>query len=179
MIPSTLQVGLSWEWDAAFSDYPASTWTLVYTLINSTHKITVTASADDDDFSVAVAAATTAGYNSGTYSYQATVTDQTDVYLVEEGTATVNPSFSAATTLDTRTHVKTTLDAIEATIAGKASNDQQMVMIGGRQITSWSPSELLKWRAVYKSEYAAELKKERIANGLASGTKIKVRFSSL
>ncbi len=176
MIPSTLQVGLTWEWDASFSDYPASTYTLVYTLINSTSKITITASADSDDYSIAVAPATTAGYTAGDYKYQTTVTDGTDTYLVEDGNVTITPSFAAGTVLDTRSHVKITLDALEATIEGKASSDQQLLMVGGRQIMSWSPTELLKWRSQYKTEYTAELNKARQDKGLTSGRKIKVRF---
>ena len=176
MIPSTLQVGLTWEWDASFSDYPASTHTLVYTLINSSNKISITASADDDDYTVAVATATTEAYSAGVYSYQATVTDGTDTFLVASGEITVNPSFSAATTYDNRTHAKKVLDAIEATLEGKASQDQQMIMIGGRQITTFSPDQLLSFRDAYRAEYKAEQVAAGIAAGNGNSRKIKVKF---
>ena len=173
MIPTSLQVGLTWEWDASFSDYPASTYTLVYTLINSASKITVTAAADVDDYSVDVAPATTAAYTAGTYAYQATVADGTDTHLVASGSIEITPSFSAATTLDTRSHVKKVLDALEATIEGKATVDQQLVMVGGRQIMSWSPTEMMRFRDHYRAEYTAE---QMAAAGNGSNRKIKVRF---
>ena len=176
MIPTSLQVGLTWEWGASFSDYPASTYTLVYTLINSDSKITITADADDDDYSVAVVPATTAAYTAGVYAYQATVTDGTDTYLVASGSIEITPSFSAATILDTRSHVKKVLDALEATIEGKATGDQQLIMVGGRQIMSWSPTEMMKFRDHYRAEYTAEQMADAVAAGNGSNRKIKVRF---
>ena len=176
MIPSTLQAGLTWEWDASFSDYPASTYTLVYTLINSSGKITITASADDDDYAVSIAKATTAGYAAGVYSYQAVVTDGTDSFLAESGSITITPDFAAATTYDDRSHAKKVLDAIEATLEGKASQDQQMIMIGGRQITTFSPDQLLSFRDAYRAEYKAEQVAAGIAAGNGNSRKIKVKF---
>ncbi len=178
MIPSTLTIGLSWEWTASFADYPAGDYSLSYTLINSTNKITIPAAASGDDFAVTVAAATTAGYTAGDYAYQAIVTSGSDSYLAEEGSVTLQPGFAALTTSDRRSHAKKVLDAIEALLENKAGEDQQQIMIAGRQITTFSPFELLRFRDRYRAEYQRELRAERVARGESGGRTIKTRFTT-
>ena len=175
-IPATLQAGDTWEWEFSDSDYPASTWTLTYALVDSNRKITITASADDDTHSVSVAMATTAAYVPGIYHFQAYVTDGTDRFKVDEGTVEVLPNFAAATAYDNRSHVKKVLDALEALIEGKASKDKASYSIGGRSISHMSPAELIEWRDNYRAQYVREIRKERIAQGKAAGSTVKVRF---
>lgn len=174
--PTVLVAGDTWDWTKSLADYPASTWTLSYVLINSTDKITIAASADGDTHSVDVAAATTAAYDAGTYKWQSYVSDGTDRYLVGEGTITVKANYNAATTYDARSHVKTTLDALDAMIEGKASVDQAAMSIAGRSLSRYSPDELIRWWKHYKSLYRQELDAEQVAMGLGSPNVVRVRF---
>jgi hypothetical protein len=68
------------------------------------------------------------------------------------------------------------LDAIQATIEGRASQDQMSYSIAGRSLSRMSIDDLLTFRNRYRAEYNEELKKARIKNKQDSGNTIKVRF---
>lgn len=176
MIPAELTAGLNWSWTASFADYPASVYSLVYTLINAAGKISITAVASGDDYAISETAGDTAGHAAGVYSYQAVVSNGTDAFLVEEGTVKVRPSFAAAESFDTRSHAQIVLDALEAMIENKASRDQQSINIAGRQISSFSPRELFEWRDRYRAERRIEIRRERRKKGLPTGMIRKVSF---
>jgi hypothetical protein len=175
-IPTTLAAGVNWEWSASFADYPASEYALTYVLINSTNKITISAAADGDDFAVSVAAATTAGYAAGDYGWQAIAVSGSDKYLAASGEVTVTADLAAAATYDVRSHAEKVLEAIEAVLEDKASRDQQMVMIGGRQVISFTPMRLLELRDYYRAEAARERARKRLLRGESPGRTVKVRF---
>ena len=177
--PSSIVQGETLTFTKSLSDYlPADSWVLSYALVNASGQITFTASDNGDGTHlVDEAPATTAAYTVGTYKYQAKVTGGTDVFLVGEGSIEVETSFAAASSgYDDRSHVKKVLDALEATILGKASSDQLSYSIGNRSLSKMSPAELLDWRSRYEQEYQRELAAEKVNNGLASGDKILVRF---
>lgn len=175
--PTEVTAGDTVKWTRTLSDYPAGTWTLSYTLINAASKIAITASASGTDHLVSVTPATSAAWSAGLYDWQAYVTDGTDRYQVDSGRITVNANYAGATTLDDRSHVKKTLDAIEAVIEGRASQAQQSYTINGRSLTRIPLSELYEFRKQYQAEYAAELQAERIANGMGSGRRVLLRFN--
>jgi|CXWL01.1.fsa_nt_gi hypothetical protein len=176
--PSSFRAGDLLAWTKSLSDYPANAgWTLVYTLINASAKITITASASGADFSVSVPAATTAGYTAGDYQWMARVTKATEIYTVGHGTVTILPNLAAATTFDFRSHAKTMLDAIEAAFEGKASSTQLEMEINGRRIRSFSPEEMIRWRSYYKQAVASEAQAESFARTGINPRRIGVRFS--
>ncbi len=104
--PIRVAAGDTFIWQRSFSDYPASDgWTLTYSLVTTSNKIAITASADGNNFLVSVAATTTAAYNVGTYDQQAYVTLSSERYQVGSGVieilenfATQSSAFSAGTT---------------------------------------------------------------------------------
>jgi len=175
--PTEVTAGDTVKWTRTLSDYPAGTWTLSYTLVNSASKITITASASGTDHLVSVTPATSAAWSAGLYDWQAYVTDGTDRYQVDSGRLTIHANYAGVTTLDDRSHVKKTLDAIEAVIEGRASQSQQSYTINGRSLTRIPLAELYEFRKQYKAEYAAELQAERIANGMGSGRRVLLRFN--
>lgn len=166
------------QWKRVLTDYPATAgWVLSYTFINSTHKITITASASGGDHLVTVISATSLGYASGVYRWQAVVTLAGVVHVVGTGELTVKPNFAAATTLDTRSTVKVTLDAINAEITARLSGGMtQEYTIGNRSLKKEPMTELLKLRDKYAAAYASEQNSERVGNGLAGKNRILVRF---
>lgn len=174
-IPAKIQVGDTLKYTDTLTDYPASTWTLSVILLSNVGRISYTASASGDDHQINVPAATTATWKPGSYKYQARVTDGTDVYTVGVGSVDLAPALQS-TTSDQRSHVEQVLDALEATILGKAGNDQQSLTIGGKSIARLSPSELLTWRDKYKAELRALRQAEQIANGQSGGRYVRVRF---
>ncbi len=176
--PEKINAGLNAEWEVDGGDYPASDgYTLSYALVNSAGQIVFDADADGDDYLIELDAATTADYTAGIYKYQVYVTLSDDKYLVEEGTIEVLPDFAAASDgLDTRSHVKTVLDAIEATIAGRAAKGQKKMQVNGVNLERYDLAELLLLRTRYKAEYANELKLEKIENGENVGGVTLIRF---
>lgn len=176
--PTTIEAGTTVKWTKDLSDdYPADDgWSLAYTFINSAAKFTVSASASGSKFSVTIAAATTAAYTAGVYKWIARVSKAGEVFTVDEGHCEVTTDINAATTFDHRTHVKTVLDAIEAVIENRATKDQMSYQIAGRSLNRTPIPDLLVLRDRYKAEYQRELDAERIANGLGTSKKVKVRF---
>ena len=174
-IPKQIVAGDSIGWTKSLSNYPASAgWALSYTLVSPTARQVINGSASGDDFLLAANATTTAAWAPGTYTWTAAVSKGTDRYTIESGQVEIlaDPA-TAASGLDTRSHVKKTLDALEAVIEGKAANDQLAVSVAGRSITRMSPEELLSWRDKYNALYIREQVR---AGNRPSRSRVLVRF---
>ncbi|MBU0752375.1 MAG: hypothetical protein KJ787_13965 [Gammaproteobacteria bacterium] len=176
--PSALRSGDTWKWTKTLADYPASVWTLTYRFKNSSAGFEVVATASGDDYSVTVAAATTSGYASGTYSWQAQVSAAGEKFTVDTGTLVVDPNLftgTASAAQDVRSHARKTLAAIESWIESRNPGVAEYE-IAGRRMKYIPISDLLKMRQHYKAEVAAEDAREAIANGLGTGRKIQFRI---
>lgn len=178
--PSEVRAGDTWKWTKSLPDYPASAWTLKYRFKNATTGFEITASASGDAYSVTVAAATTAAYASGSYSWIAWVEGGTsEKYTVDTGVCTVDPDYrsgTASVALDDRSHARKVMDSIEAVIEGRASKDQERYQIAGRELIRTPIPILLKLRQHYKAEVDGQAAAEAIANGLATGRRIQFRL---
>lgn len=176
--PTTANAGDTWRWNRTLADYPASAgWALSYTLINAAAKITINAAASGDDHAVTVSAATTAGYAAGSYDWRARVSKAGEVYTVGEGRITVRNAFAGAT-FDARSHARKTLEAIEATIEGRASSATLEYEIAGRRMKYIPAAELLKLRDKYRGEVAREDAATAVAAGLPDRRRVYVRFGA-
>lgn len=174
--PTTITAGNSIAWTITLDDYPADdSWVLSYVLLNSTTKITITSSADGADHAVSVAAVTTASYTVGEYQFAAFVTDGTDRYTVDEGIIEILADYEIVTTLDTRSHVKKVLDALESLMEGKAAKDVVAYSIHGRSLTSMSIEEVRSWY----DDYSARYRREQIKLGNIKRKIIKSRFANV
>lgn len=177
--PQEFTAGDKIQWKRDLTDYPANAgWVLTYVAINAAAKISITAAASGADHLVTIAATDSAAYGAGNYKWQAYVTNGTDRRNIESGTFKVLPNYAAGSTtvLDTRSHAKKVLDAIEAVLEGKATSDQQQYTIEGRSLTRIPWPELMTMRDKYRAEYQRELNKEDIAAGRGASNKIKVRL---
>jgi len=172
--------GETLNFTVSFSGYNPSTDTLEYDLVTTSAHETITATDNGDGtFLVNVAYATTAAWTVGDYHYQAHITTGAGVKtIVETGRFTLKQPFSTQTSgYDNRSDVKKTLDALDATILGKASQDQLSYSIAGRSLSRLSPTELLAWRDKYKRFYADEVKAEKLKNGELASNNTYVRLS--
>ena len=100
-------------------------------------------------------------------------------YQVAEVTVKVKQGFtgvSTATTVDNRSKAKKTLDAIDATLEGRATTDQHMYMIGNRQLMRIPVEQLISLRKEYARIYAREQRNARVRRGGTLFTSVKVRF---
>lgn len=175
--PTVATAGDSLAWTKSLADYPATSWTLAYTLINAKNKISITASASGADFAVAVSAATSAGYVPGAYSWQATVTSGAERHTVGSGQITIQPNLAAATLFDTRTPAKVALDAADAALATYGAKAYlQEYEINGRRQRFADASAFMAWRNMLKTEVARELNAANIAAGMGDRSKVFVRL---
>lgn len=182
--PDLLVIGDRWTWrrpDLAATYDPAD-YALTYEYHEDSggggsHKFTLTATETTDDYIIEIASATTAGYATGDFHWYAFITRTSDSerIAVDDGYAKIELDF-ADTNADHRSHAKKVLDAIEATIEGRASQDQMSYSIAGRSLSRMSITDLMMFRDRYRAEYNQELKKWRIKNKQDTGNTIKVRF---
>ena len=182
--PDVLVVGDRWVWRRPdlVADYPTADYALTYEFHLDTggggsNKFTITATETSTDYIVEIASATTASYTAGEYNWYAFITRSSDSQRlsVDEGRTKVEINF-ANTNADSRTNSKKVLDAIEATIEGRASQDQMSYSIAGRSLSRMSIDDLLKFRDRYRAEHEKAIKKLRIKNEQDTGNTIKVRF---
>lgn len=176
--PARIVAGDSVSWTRSVPDYPATDgWTLRYRLINADQKYDVAAAASGADYLVTVAAAVTAGWAAGDYSWQAYVDGvSSERHTVAEGSITIQPDLAAqAAGYDARTHAQKTLAAIEAWLL---NHDAAVAsyQIAGRSMAYIPTPELLRLRDKLRAEVRAELAAERVARGLDAGNRLYTRF---
>jgi hypothetical protein len=173
-VPKNLVAGDTWRWLRSFSDYPAPTWTVTYYFENSTKAFSVDATASGADHSVTIAAATSAQYPPGRYRWAARAASGGVAETIEGefGWLEVAPNPAASGTRDHRSWARRTLDALEATLEGKATSDQLAMSINGRSISRIPLPELLEWR----NKLRGEVRTEEGGNDAGLGRNIKVRF---
>lgn len=181
-LPETIYAGDHLDFSDTLSDYKASEgWTLHYVIINSTSKYTIDSTADGDAHKFDIASSVTGDWDAGDYTWLAyvTKTGEEDEHLYR-GQLTIKENLVTATTYDSRSHAKKSLDAIEAAIERRASKEQMQLQItvrgSSRALQYMSMDELIKARAYYRSLYEQELQQEKINRGESPGNKVLLQF---
>jgi len=169
--PDTAVAGESWLWQINIPEYSADDgWTLEYEFTNqSNNKISFTTTPATDgsgDHVVNQAFATTALYEAGGYNWAAFITDSGDTYKIRVNTGFLEVVEEYSTgSADPRSHARRTLDAIEATIEGRATKEQQEVKLGETTLKFLSLEDLIKAKKYYQSLVSQEEREERQAAG--------------
>lgn len=173
--PSSINAGDTAKWLISLADYPASDgWALAYTLVNASTRITFSAAAQGDDHLVNIAPATTNGWAVGDYDYRAVASLSGESYTVRSGRISIKPAFSAA--VDVRSHARRTLEAIEATLEGRASSATAEYEIAGRKMKYIPVPELMVLRDRFRADVRNEDAAARVASGAANPGRVFVRF---
>lgn len=150
--PATLRAGDTASWQISLADYPAGDgWSLEYTLIGASGKITITSAASGNDHRITVAAATTAGWTPGPYAWQCRAKKGAEAYTVNTGSTEILADFASLTASDQRNHAEKVLAAIEAWLE---NHDPAVAEyeIAGRRMKYISPKELSAMRDKYRRE---------------------------
>ena len=172
-IPTSITVGDSVAWRVGLNEYPASAgWEISYILLNKDGKITISASADGDGHFVSLRSSETRGYAPGHYRYTVLATLDGDRVTIGSGSIGILPDPLALESYDGRSYAEKTLEAIEAVIANKATNDQLQYSVGGMSLARYTWDDLMKMRNSFRSEVA----NEQSALTGRNGNKILVRF---
>lgn len=158
----TLYAGDTLKQVVSSAEYAATNgWTLKgrFAPVGSGTAVTVTAVTAENgvDYVLTVPSTTTASWTAGNWQYTLFVELAGERHTIEVGNINVlaNPA-TASAGVDTRSHVKKTLDALELMIEGKASSDVQNYTINGRSLAHYSFPDLLIMRDKYRAEYALE-----------------------
>lgn len=174
--PGEFVAGSTVKFTKSLPDYPATEWALTFHL-RGPASLDVTATAAGCDHEVTMAA-TESVLEPGRYYWQTWVAKGGERFMVGSGELQVKPGLNQRIeSFDGRGPVKRVLDAIDATIEGRATSDQHMYMIGNRQLMHIPIEGLLSLRTRYAQLYARELRAARLKDGAPFFKNIHTRFT--
>ncbi len=170
--PAKATAGLTFQATVTAAEYPPG-WSFSLHLRGPAAINLAGAVGADGAVTFAATAAATAAWADGAYWWTIRATDGTDVHEVGTGQMQVLPDLASVTgTYDGRTQNEIALDAINAVLENRASQDQQRYVINNRELWRTPIAELLKLRSFYNTRVRRE---RRGAGGI--GRNIPVRFS--
>lgn len=162
--PTTITAGDTLRWTRTLDDYPASEWTLMYSLLPLAGgtAIEIESTADGDTHSVDVAATTTAEYAAGEYNLVAYVTDVSLARFSQPQLSkriTILPDPASATAADQRTDAEKKLSLLRTAYDALVSKSVTSTTISGNVYTLRSLDELQRqikhWTSVVLAEKQA------------------------
>jgi hypothetical protein len=177
--PTKLTRGDSTVWTRAFSEYlPADGWTLKYYFGSSTSVFSITAADNGDgSFLATVATIDSKKFAAGRWTWQAVVTKAAESITLDTGAIDIVDGLSLTASgigVDLRSQNRIMLDALIATLQGRATSDQLSMSYNGRSLSRSSIAELREWRTELEDMVRVEEQGEQA--GL--GRDIRVRMSS-
>lgn len=135
----------------------AAGWTLA-ALLRGPEALTLTASADGTTYTFAAKGADTATWAPGLYGVSVRAALGDDVEEIYAGQLQVRPDLaSVGAGFDPRSDNEQALDAVNAVLQKKASQDQMRYRINNRELWRMPVADLLK----LKSMYTAAVRRER------------------
>ena len=188
-IPATITAGDSISWkdhattsgDTAISS-PA--WALTYYLRMNTagEGATVTGAADGaGGWDLTIAAATTAGFNAGSWYWQAQASSGGVIITLASGSLEVLASLAYTSTpgaFDGRSTAEKDLEAVQTAIRTIIAGGVSQYMIGNRQAMKLGLAALYQRENYLKGVVAREKAAEKVAAGLGDPRNLFVRFGS-
>ena len=158
LIPSEVRAGVPISIALSSTDVPAG-WTAKL-FLRGPRAIDVEGLAGADGATLAASAAITSDWPAGTYQYALRSYEPKEdgaVVALESGDLRILADISLlGDGHDARSHAQRVLEAIEATIGGRASHDQESYTIKGRTLARTPIADLLKLRDVYRAELARD-----------------------
>jgi hypothetical protein len=186
-IPATIRAGDTLKWrDQAGTDnlgnaIDSASWSLSYFLRTNTASegATVVGVAYGTGWEFTLAAATSAGFDAGTWYWQAVATSGSDKVTLGAGQLQVLAALEYSGTpgaFDGRSQAQQDLDAVQAAIRALISGGAKQYTIGSRSFTKVDLSDLMERESRLKAEVKREQMAELINNGLGNPHNLFVRF---
>ena len=187
-IPSEIRAGDTIQWrdvegvDNLGNAVSSAAYTLTYYLrFNAASEgATVVGTAYGTGWEFSIAAATSAGFDAGTWYWQAVATKTGSTITLGSGQLTVLAALSYSGTpaaLDGRTQAQKDLDAVQAAIRAIVSGGVvKEYTIGNRSLKKYDMKDLLELESKLKAEVKREQMADLIANGLGNPHNLFVRF---
>jgi len=187
-VPAEITAGSTLQWvepvatDPAGNPATSASWTLsiLFRTNVSGEGATITGSArSDGGWDVALSAALTTGWSTGTWYWQRKITSGSDVVITGNGTTTISPSLSFTgdpTAFDGRSQAEQDLEAVQTAIRSLISKGARQYSIGSRSYTANDLGLLMQREAQLKAIVARERAAEKAAQGLGDPGTMFVRF---
>jgi hypothetical protein len=134
----------------------------------------------DGGWNMAILAATSSGFDAGSWSWQSRITSGALVRTVGSGSTTVLPALDYAgspAAFDGRSQAEQDLAAVSAAIRAIISKGSKQYTIGTRSYTSQDLGVLMQRESQLKAIVAREKAAEKVAQGLGDPRNLFVRFS--
>jgi hypothetical protein len=179
--PTTFSAGDTVAWTRSLADYPASAgWALNYRFIRADSRFDVVSSASGDDHVMAISAAVSAAFTTGTYTWVAAAVRGSERYTVADGTCRVEVNLPAAGAgYDDRSPARKALDALNAGLERFGNNAHvHAYSVEGRSLTYRTFSEFIAARDRLAQEVAREDAGQRARAGLPSRNRVRVQWRS-
>ena len=159
----------------------SGSWTLTYYLRTNTASegATVVGVAYGTGWEFTLAAATSAGFDAGTWYWQAIATSGSDKVTMGAGQLQVLAALEysgAPGAFDGRSQAQQDLDAVQAAIRAIISGGAKQYTIGSRSFTKLDLGELMERESKLKAEVKREQMAELINNGQGNPHNLFVRF---
>ena len=186
-IPATIRAGDTIKWrDVAGVDnlgnvISSADYTLTYWLRTNTASEGASAvgTAYGTGWEFTILAATSAGFDAGTWYWQAIASKTGSVLTLGAGQLSVDAVLSYAGTpgaFDGRSQAQIDLDAVQAAIRAIISGQAKQYSIGSRSFTKLDLGELMERESRLKAEVKREQMASLIANGQGNPHNLFVRF---
>ena len=178
--PTKIQSGLNIEWTEFTSDYSAADgWTLKYRLFNSVGKVDISSAADGANHKVTLAAAITAAYIAGDYSWLSYVEKGADKIEIARGYIKIVEDVLSMAAFDFRSENRKTYELLLTAQQNWAANGEAVsISIGGRNVNYRSFDELKSAIATYKQLVYNEELEADIASGKRKRPRILRQFGT-
>lgn len=157
--PNQIKAGTTFKFNLNLTAYPATTWT-IHAYLRGTHAINMQSIPQGNMHVFNISALTTKEYKAGHYGYslRAIHSESGEVDELESGAVEIKADLATINThQDLRSHARKVLDAIEATIEGRATMDQERYRLNNRELYR-TPLETLK---KLRDQYRAEVNREQ------------------
>lgn len=153
MIPDVIIANTTVKFRIRPIGYPTGDFTFTFHLGGAVGR-TAEGVVDGDYVDFELTPENTEGLTAGLYSFQVFATKPSARYLIQRGNLTVDSYVSGDVAFDGRSVYQRIIDAIDATIAGRATLDQQSYAISSgnttRQLSRIPVTELMQIRNLYQ-----------------------------
>jgi hypothetical protein len=175
-LPRIQRAGDSFSWRQTLGEHTAANgWALTLRLIpQAGAPVQITGSATGPEWAFAATPAQTAAWPAVAYTAALIATRADERTTLASGSLTVQPDLATSATHDSRSFARKMLDAIEAALIGRATNDELdliSITVYSRGQTR-SQGELLAAR----NKFLVEVQREEAAAGRGRSGRVYMRF---
>jgi hypothetical protein len=165
IFPEQIHAGDTILFQKDISAYPvADGWILKYRIVGIT-TLLLTATAGLITITAVQSATLQAGWYAVVGWAERTVNDALERNTIFTGQLEVLQNLTTITSQDGRSYWQKLLDAIRASMAGRATRqDEEMTLPGGKTVRLLSPAQLMQWEAKVSRKIRAEQGKSRNVN---------------